>query len=187
MKYAITGLLIIGLGLTSAFAQPGEAPSTSETERAPVTVTPTTGAQIPSAAPRPQTPRLPSYMEEANGMEQTTVEWYENEHDFGKIVEGEVATYTYKFKNVGEHPLKLVRVKASCGCTTPSYSKEEIAPGEEGMVQIAFNTSHKVGFQNKAVTVTGNFPGTNQILRFKGEVVKPEAEQAPAVEAESGI
>lgn len=186
MKYAITTLLIIGLSMTTAFAQPGETPSTSETERAPVTITPTTAVQTAVATPAPQTPRLPSYMEEANAMEQTTVEWYENDHDFGEIVEGQVATYTYTFKNVGEHPLKLVRVKASCGCTTPSYSKEEIAPGEEGMVQIAFNTAHKVGFQNKAVTVTGNFPGTNQILRFKGKVVKPEAEAAPAVEAESG-
>ena len=113
-------------------------------------------------------------MEEASSMKQTSVEWLEPEFDFGKIEQGTVAKHTYKFKNTGDAPLKLTRVKASCGCTTPNWSKEEIAPGEEGFVEINFNSAGKMGMQHKSVTVTGNFSGTNQLLRFKGEIVKPE-------------
>lgn len=182
MKYAISTLLIAAMSCLTAYAQPGQ---TESEEAAPstITVTPSTGTQTPVTAPQPQTPRLPAYMEEAKNMEQTSVEWYENLHDFGKIIEGDIAKYTFHFKNTGDHPLKLVRVKPSCGCTTPSYTQEEIAPGEEGYIEVAFNSAHKRGFQNKAVTVTGNFEGTNMILRFKGEVVPVEA---PAVEGTEG-
>ena len=55
-------------------------------------------------------------------------------HDFGSIEEGVQATVTFTFKNTGNAPLILNSVKASCGCTTPKWTKEPIAPGSEGQV-----------------------------------------------------
>ena len=173
MKYGITLVAAIALGISALSAQPGG------NQQQEVQVAPATGNQIQIATPQPQQPKLPAYMEEAKAMEPTTVEWYEYEHDFGKIIEGEVVKYTFHFKNTGDQPLKLLRVKPSCGCTTPSFTEGDIAPGEEGFIEVAFNSAHKRGFQSKAVTVTGNFEGTNMILRFKGEVVAPETEADP--------
>ncbi len=173
MKYGITFFALIAFSLGSSMAQEGE-PQKPEVEVAPITGTP-----VQVATPQPQQPRLPAYMDEAKNMEQTTVDWFDYQHDFGKITEGDVVKHTYRFKNTGEYPLKLVRVKPSCGCTTPSYTQGEIGPGEEGFIEVAFNSAHKRGFQNKAVTVTGNFEGTNMILRFKGEVVPAETEVTP--------
>ena len=57
----------------------------------------------------------------------------ETSFDFGTIKEanGNVS-HTFKIKNSGEAPLVLTRVIASCGCTTPEWTKEPIAPGASG-------------------------------------------------------
>ncbi|WNJ20106.1 DUF1573 domain-containing protein [Pontibacter sp. G13] len=129
----------------------------------------TSNVTIPNPA-NAQTPARPPYLEEAESMTATTVEWGETMHKFGKVVTGTKVNHTFKFKNTGDQPLKLTRVKASCGCTTPKWTKEEIAPGEEGIIEVTFNTSGKSGPQRKTVTVTGNFEPINMVLRIQGEV-----------------
>lgn len=131
--------------------------------------------QAPSAtaAPAPTAPpKQPDYMEKATTMTQTTVEWEGVEHNYGKVKTGAIVKHTFKFKNTGTEPLLLTRVKASCGCTTPSYSKEPIAPGEEGFIDVSFNTAGKSGIQRKSVTVTSNSQPLNMALRINGEVEK---------------
>ncbi len=61
--------------------------------------------------------------------------------DFGKITDGEVVEHTYRFKNVGKVPVTISKVEASCGCTTPDYTKDIIPPGGEGIVKATFNSS----------------------------------------------
>ncbi len=151
---------------------PQPAPA-SQAATAPQAVTVKPGSGSARRSTTGQRPQRPAYMEQADAMEPTTVEWYQAEHDFGEIKAGETVKHTYRFKNTGDQPLKLTRVKASCGCTTPSWSKEAIAPGEEGFIEVAFNSRGKRGPQRKSVVVTGNFEPVNKILRFQGEV-KPE-------------
>ncbi|MEM7656426.1 MAG: DUF1573 domain-containing protein [Bacteroidota bacterium] len=129
------------------------------------------------AAPAAPKPAKPAYMEEAQSMAKTSVEWGETMHQFGKVTTGTKVNHTFTFKNTGDQPLKLTRVKASCGCTTPKWSKEEVAPGEEGFIDVSFNTSGKAGHQTKTVTVTGNFEPVNMVLRIRGEVERAAPEQ----------
>ena len=44
-------------------------------------------------------------------------------HDFGLVKEGDIASYEFKFVNTGDQPLVISSVKASCGCTTPFWTK----------------------------------------------------------------
>ena len=60
-------------------------------------------------------------------------------------------------------------MQASCGCTTPDWSKEPIAPGKKGFVKASYNPAGRPGNFNKSVTVTSN-QGT-QVLYIKGQVV----------------
>jgi len=83
-------------------------------------------------------------------------EFTETTHDFGTITEGEVVEHTFTFKNVGEAPLVIQNTSASCGCTTPNYSREPVAPGETGEVQVKFNSQSRPGVQNKTITITAN-------------------------------
>jgi hypothetical protein len=125
---------------------------------------------------KPAQPAQPAYIEKANNMAKTSVQWYEEMHDFGQITQGDVATHVFKFKNVGENDLLLTRVKASCGCTTPEWSTEPIKPGEEGLIKVAFNSRGKMGNQMKSVSVTYNGEPIHKVLRFKGKIVaKPAA------------
>jgi hypothetical protein len=95
--------------------------------------------------------------------------WESQAHDFGKIKQGVPATHEFKFTNKGKVPLVITNVQASCGCTTPDWSKEPIPPGQQGFIKATFNAASAGAF-NKTVTVTANVdPGFMQ-LSIKGEV-----------------
>ena len=77
-------------------------------------------------------------------------------HDFGAITEGDTVEHTYKFVNNGELPLVINNITASCGCTTPDWPRDPVAPGGESAVRVRFNSRGKQGQQRKTVTVYAN-------------------------------
>lgn len=136
-----------------------------------------TATTSPAVAPKPTETRGPEWQEQAKSMASTSVEWASKEFNYGSVPTGTTVTHQFRFTNTGSEPLVLTRVKPSCGCTTPTYSQEPIAPGADGFIDVAFNTTGKQGIQNKTVTVSGNFDGNiTQILRITGEVTAAEAQ-----------
>lgn len=94
-------------------------------------------------------------------------------HDFGKFSEDKKnVTYEFKFKNTGNAPLVISRVTASCGCTTPEWTKEPVAPGKTGYVKATYNPIGRPGAFNKSITVFTNTPEKNVRLTIKG-IVQP--------------
>lgn len=93
--------------------------------------------------------------------------------DYGTVVQNSDGLRTFNFINTGEAPLLITKVKTSCGCTVPSYSKAPILPGESGEILIKYNTK-KLGAFTKTVTVMSNAEGGNRVLKIKGEVVVAE-------------
>jgi hypothetical protein len=98
-------------------------------------------------------------------------------HNFGKIPQGRPATYTFEITNTGSEALKLENVQASCGCTTPEWSKEAIAAGTTAVIKVGYN-AYAEGVFTKTVTI---FYNTNQTktLTITGEVYKSPATSAP--------
>jgi hypothetical protein len=92
-------------------------------------------------------------------------------HDFGKIAEGEKVSYRYIFTNSGTLPLKIKNVKPTCGCTTPDWTKEEIAPGGTGYVVAEFDSKGRAGTNNKTIEVFANTEPEVTPLRFTAEVI----------------
>ena len=90
--------------------------------------------------------------------------------DYGTIEQHSDGTRAFYFTNEGDAPLLITKVKASCGCTVPSYSKAPIQPGESGEIEIKYDTK-KLGAFTKTVTVTSNAEGGNKILKIKGNIV----------------
>lgn len=93
-------------------------------------------------------------------------------HDFGIIPQNTPATYTFTFKNTGKAPLIITNAAASCGCTTPEWTKEPIMPGKKGFVKATYNAA-SIGVFNKAVTVMSNATKSQVTLYIKGDVKVP--------------
>ena len=56
------------------------------------------------------------------------IKFEEDIHDFGKVIEGEKVSYSFKFKNIGSLPLLISDVNASCGCTQQNTQKHQFSP-----------------------------------------------------------
>ena len=104
----------------------------------------------------------------------TTIEFEENEFDWGTITQGEKVSYVFKFTNTGNEPLLIKKAKGSCGCTVPQWPKAPIAPGEQGEISVVFNSKGKMGKQSKRVTITANTDPGQTFLTVKGEIKKDE-------------
>jgi len=94
------------------------------------------------------------------------ITWEKLSHEFGDIVQGEKIEHTFKFTNTGTAALIITNVEVTCGCTVPKgWPRDPIMPGSKGEITIAFNSSGKIGRQNKVATVTSNSIGTtNQVM-----------------------
>jgi hypothetical protein len=96
-------------------------------------------------------------------------------HDFGDIKEeGGDVSHSFKFTNKGKAPLVITDVKASCGCTTPNWTKEKIQPGQDGFVAASYAPLYRPGPFEKFVTVKGKFDDEKDervvVLTIRGKV-----------------
>ena len=96
-------------------------------------------------------------------------------HDFGTFNEeqGNV-THTFEFTNTGKSDLIVQNVSASCGCTTPNWTKAPVKPGEKGVIEATYNPTNRPGAFTKTITVTTN--ADTVTLTIKGEVIPKNRE-----------
>ena len=90
-------------------------------------------------------------------------------HDYGVIKYDGDGTCEFTFKNIGKEPLLLTQVQASCGCTTPTWPKEPIKPGEKGTIVVKYNTKIPKAF-SKSIRVYSNAKTALVSLTIKGTV-----------------
>ncbi|WP_187264695.1 DUF1573 domain-containing protein [Pontibacter beigongshangensis] len=109
----------------------------------------TVSGAVAQEAPKAETQQAPATQGPA-------LTFDEAEYNFGDITQGDVVEHVFKFKNTGNQPLVIERVDVTCGCTTPSWTKEPVMPGKTGFVTAKFNSAGKMGQQKKAITVHSN-------------------------------
>jgi len=96
-------------------------------------------------------------------------------HNFGDIVQGEKVQHNFVITNTGGDKLIITNVRASCGCTAALPDKKELAPGESTNIKVEFNSTGRIGKQDKTVYVTSNDKENPEIqLKFTGNVVKQD-------------
>lgn len=108
--------------------------------------------------------------------QQPVITFAKTEHDFGKINEadGRVTT-VFEFKNEGMEALILSNVRASCGCTTPKWTREPVEPGQTGQITVTYNPNGRPGRFQKTITITSNASEPTTKLYIKGEVIPKPA------------
>jgi len=93
-------------------------------------------------------------------------------HDFGDIVQGDQVDYVFTFKNTGNQPLILSNVLVQCGCTATEWPREPVQPGKEGKISVSFDSSGKIGMQNKVITVVSNATNAHERVKIITNVLK---------------
>lgn len=101
-----------------------------------------------------------------------------NTFDFGHMNQGDKVEHTFKFTNTGNEDLLITNVQVTCGCTTPKgWPREPIRPGAKGEITLGFNSTGKMGKQNKVVTIVSNATNTDgSQISFTADVLdkKPQ-------------
>ena len=99
------------------------------------------------------------------------LKFVEENHDFGEIKEVDgPAEYKFEFTNQGNDPVTITNVRASCGCTTPAWTREPVLPGEKGFITAVYNPKNRPGPFHKTLTVTTNGVNKTIVLRIQGKV-----------------
>jgi hypothetical protein len=113
-----------------------------------------------------------SYAQQAKSLQ-----FREEIFDFGSVnEEGGPVVHEFVFTNTSGRPVKIVNVQASCGCTTPGWSKEPVAAGKTGFIQASYNPKGRPGYFNKSLTVTTDLEASPVVLQIKGQVTSGTAE-----------
>jgi len=79
-------------------------------------------------------------------------------YDFGVVKDGATVEYSFKFKNTGKSILKILKVKASCGCTATEQLETILKKGKSSEIKMTFNSTGRKGNQHKTITVITNDP-----------------------------
>lgn len=91
--------------------------------------------------------------------------------DFGDIKQGSKVQHTFTLKNSGKRDLIIRRISTSCGCTAVSPEKNIVTPNESVPLKVQFDSTGKLGRQNKSITIITNDPKSpTTILRISTNI-----------------
>lgn len=158
-----------------AQAPAAQAPATQTTPAGSTTqpagqVPPAPLPQVPGVQ-QPLRPQEPAPIPVAPPDPKVRLEVPITDHDFGSMIEGEIARHTFDMTSAGENPLIIVSAKPSCGCTI-SQAKVEgeggqfveyhygqpIAPGKKVKIEAELNTKNKHNLAQSKINIQCNDP-----------------------------
>ena len=112
-----------------------------------------------------------------------TISFDKTTYEYGTVKTGADGHRFFTVTNTGDKPLILSDVRASCGCTTPEWSKDPIMPKQSTKIKVGYNTSLNGSFK-KQIEVFSNDPeNSRSVIYIQGNIDPnaPEAAPAPAV------
>ncbi|HEV7329503.1 MAG TPA: DUF1573 domain-containing protein [Flavisolibacter sp.] len=103
-------------------------------------------------------------------------------YDFGKIKQGVPVTTFFTITNTTDKPVVIENAWASCGCTTPEYSKEPIAPGGSTKLKVGYNAASMGTFTKPVYIKLAGINDPKQV-NIIGEVVDANSVTATPAKA----
>lgn len=91
-------------------------------------------------------------------------------HNFGTLKAGEVVAYTFTFKNGGTQPLIINSADAGCNCTQVKLPEQPVEPGQEGNIEVIYNSAGEAGRQLKTIILFSNAEPAQMKLYIKADV-----------------
>jgi len=122
-----------------------------------------------------------------NAQEKTAkIEFKTKTIDYGTIEKGANGIRVFEFTNTGDAPLIITRVFSSCGCTIPKKPKDPILPGQDGVIEVKYDTK-RVGPIRKTVTVLSNANEPNVALKIKGKITDPSKKKSVMMKEKTSL
>jgi len=99
-------------------------------------------------------------------------------YDYGTIYQKADGNTFFVYTNKGKEPLILSRVKSSCGCTIPKWSRQPLLPGQSDTIKVKYDTK-RLGSFHKSITITSNATSPTIVLKIQGKVIPEPSEAMP--------
>lgn len=100
------------------------------------------------------------------------IEWLSERHDFGAFDEdGGPVSCTFTMVNNSAQPVSIISARASCGCTSPSYPRRAIAPGDSAEIKVTYNPAGRPGRFDKNVKIKLSDNSAVAVLHIVGVVI----------------
>jgi len=114
---------------------------------------------------------LPIFSQAQTATAKARIAFEKLQHNYGTFKEElGVQTVSFNFKNDGTVPLIINNVQASCGCTTPEWTRQPIAPGAKGLIKVSYDPRNRPGVFNKTIRVSSNAENSDVVLTILGDV-----------------
>jgi hypothetical protein len=95
----------------------------------------------------------------------------ETNHDFRTVGRGAKAEYHFQFSNLYKEDVRIASVRTSCGCTTPTVTKNLLKSRETAAVVAKLNTDSHIGDKSAVLTVVFDKPFYSEVqLHVRGHI-----------------
>jgi len=99
--------------------------------------------------------------------------------ELGDVPNGEIAERVLTVRNEGDAPLVVDTVTTSCGCTTAALEPMTLAPGESGVLRVAFDSgAHGPELRGplmREIVLASNDPAMPEaVVALRANILPPE-------------
>ncbi len=92
-------------------------------------------------------------------------------HDFGTVATASKVDHTFEMVNPFKETIHIASVRASCGCSTPTITKNSLKTWEKGGINVRYNTRTFTGKKGATITVVIDQPFYAEVqLRVDGYI-----------------
>jgi len=99
--------------------------------------------------------------------------------DLGVVRPGSVTPGRFVILNTGDAPLRILSVKAHCGCTVTRLTDRIVPPGGQSHLSIKYTASSMPEEASKRIDLTTNDPATPKTTLFVKASVRGDIEWSP--------
>lgn len=103
-------------------------------------------------------PLLLAVAHEATAQEWAKKMFKTTSHDFGTVARGSKQEFSFQFSNIYKEEVHIASVRSSCGCTSPSVTKDTLKTYETSEIVAVYNTKSFLGYKGATITVTIDRP-----------------------------
>ena len=95
-------------------------------------------------------------------------------HEFGTVARNSQQVFQFELQNIYKEDIHISGVRASCGCVTPSITKDTLKTWETGAIVAKYNTDSFLGKKTATITVTIDKPFHAEVQLTAGGYIRSD-------------